>query len=158
MKIRFSIFHCLTWLSFFEKLSRYWFLNQYLFQQFSLQQKLSRQISWWISLTMIYSIWKLAQETLVGSHFYDMCQTWGFTNLGWRFEFFNSLQFKFLKICKIKKMIPLLLNPFKTNQRTSSFSIFNLKNESKNHWFHLSLNPLIKELEVFMKKWIVYYR
>jgi len=46
-----------------------------------------------------------------------------FTSLGWRFEFFNNLQFKFLKNFKIKEMIPILLNLFKTNKRTSSFNI-----------------------------------
>jgi hypothetical protein len=58
------------------------------------------------------------------SHFYDMCQTWGFISLGWRVEFFNNLQFKFLKNFKIKEMIPILLNIFKTNKKNFKFLVF----------------------------------
>ncbi len=58
------------------------------------------------------------------SHFYHMCQSWGFTSLGWIFEFFNRFRLKFLQFCEIKEMIPILLNPFKTNKRTSCFIFF----------------------------------
>jgi hypothetical protein len=81
-----------------------------------------------------------------------MCQTWGFTSLGWRFEFFNSFQFKFLKISKIKEMIPILLNPFKTNKKTSNFSILKKIKNQRTFCFIYPLTPLIKKLEVFMKK------
>jgi hypothetical protein len=118
MKIRFNILHCLTWISFLKNyhgimvlipksifVSTIFFLTKFVetnimvdiidYDIFNLKTS-SRNLSWF-------------------SHFYHMSQTWGFTSLGWRFEFFNNLQFKFLKICKIKEMIPIFLNPFKTN-------------------------------------------
>ncbi len=90
------------------------------------------------------------------SYFYHMCQTWGFTSLGWRFEFFNNLQFKFLKFCKTKEMIPIFLNPsFQNksfqNKRTLSFSIFNLK-EIEKPLVSFILKPPHKKNKCFHEK------
>jgi len=47
--------------------------------------------------------------------------------LGGNLNFLITSSSSFLKFFKIKKMIPILLNIFKKNKRTSSFSILNLK-------------------------------